>query len=455
MHNSFVIKSCNIFEKLRGRVEGKELLLNNKTVGYYTGSIQNNIPYGWGELFIYNNTYHSNTRLIGVFSSGLSFNGKIIIQKPNKLITDPINKKPDLEDKLLKIENWTNLIYQGEFIRFNRDGEPTGKGKLNFIKRKSLAGFKYDGEFVEGKMHGSGVLERKDGTVFDGIWIAGVFGKGFIRFVNDDIYQGEWEYGLFHGQGTFITKNEEYNGKWGKGCFISGRKTDSFGVIYEGVWNKEGKINEGEITFLNGDFYKGEIQNLKMHGQGVLFQKNGVVLEGIWFEGRYVQGRKNDVDGTIKDGTWIRKFESVNKFSMTNFVVIDLGKLVKQRDDLFRVINYFKSVGVPIPTSNEATPFFVGNESYVGILWFMINEKNISKIWINPDNGFIIAYEDDKSHAFSEYFIEHLVNLEPLEIPEDLFISDFDELDVDSILDKISKYGIKSLTDREKKILGK
>jgi len=449
----FSVKNCNIFEKLRGRVVCKELIVNDKTVGYYTGSIQNNIPYGWGELFIRNNIYHSNSRLIGRFSSGSSFEGKIIIQKPNKLKNIFFVKEVKQVNKLIKIEDWTNLIYQGKFVGYNKEGEPTGKGKLNFIKRKSPEGFKYEGELVEGKMHGAGVLEKKDGTIYDGIWDSGVTGKGVIRFVNGDIYEGRWKYGLFHGEGSFISKNKQCVGRWVKGLFVLGKKTDSFGVVYEGVWNEEENLNEGGIIFPNGDFYQGEIQHFKMHGQGTLKQKNGVVLEGVWFEGGYVHGAKNDIDGSLNDGTWIRKFNSENLFSMTNFVVIDLNKLVKQKDDLYKVTLYYNSIGVPIPTSKEATPFFVENESYVGILWFMISEKGVSKIWVNPDNGFVIAYEDSEGYSFSEQFNDHLVNIEPLEISSEQLVFTSDELDLNSILDKISKYGVMSLTENEKKFL--
>jgi hypothetical protein len=137
---------------------------------------------------------------------------------------------------------------------------------------------------------------------------------------------------------------------------------------------------------------------------------------------------------------------------MTNLIVIDLTKLITYNDELYRVTNYYKSIGVPVPTSKEATPFFLENSSYEEILWYMNRCEQVNKIWINPDNGFVIAYEDKKGYAFSENFINHLNEIEPLEVKEE-DISYIGEMDIDSILDKISKSGIESLTKEEKNYL--
>jgi hypothetical protein len=136
---------------------------------------------------------------------------------------------------------------------------------------------------------------------------------------------------------------------------------------------------------------------------------------------------------------------------MTNLILIDLSKLVKTHNELYRITNYYRSIGVPIPTSKEATPIYVEGESYETILWFM-RTKQVIKIWVNPDNGFIIAYEDNKGYSFSENFTNHLTSIEPIDINEDILNQSVD-IDTDSILDKISKYGIASLTKEEKDFL--
>lgn len=143
---------------------------------------------------------------------------------------------------------------------------------------------------------------------------------------------------------------------------------------------------------------------------------------------------------------------------MTNFIVIDLNKLFKLGYEEYLVTNYYKSIGVPIPTESDSVPF-LETENYESVLVFMRTCRRVSKIWVNPDNGFIIAYEDRKGYCFSEKFTNHLVNIESSEISEEIINSTEEytdntiEMSTDSILDKISKYGIDSLTKEEKSYL--
>jgi len=39
-----------------------------------------------------------------------------------------------------------------------------------------------------------------------------------------------------------------------------------------------------EIKFLNGDFYKGEWLNGKMHGEGTMYYFDGNIHKGTWVE---------------------------------------------------------------------------------------------------------------------------------------------------------------------------
>lgn len=141
---------------------------------------------------------------------------------------------------------------------------------------------------------------------------------------------------------------------------------------------------------------------------------------------------------------------------MTNFIVIDLKDLFKG-GYLGRVTKLYNSLNIPIPESSEATPFFIEGETYEFLLYFMKCCRSVSRIWVNPSNGFIIAYEDESGYNFSQNFNNHLVNIEPVKISEEVLESaedfDIEEMSTDSILDKISKYGIDSLTKEEKSYL--
>lgn len=146
---------------------------------------------------------------------------------------------------------------------------------------------------------------------------------------------------------------------------------------------------------------------------------------------------------------------------MTNFIVIDLKDIFTDSNYIERIRNVYRNLNIPIPTSKEALPIDIDNTYEMGIrhLWFCMS---VDKIWLNPINGFIIAYYHvDRGYSFSENFNNYLVNIEPVKITDEILESAnviqtqvFDgEINTDSILDKISKYGIDSLTKEEKSYL--
>jgi hypothetical protein len=136
---------------------------------------------------------------------------------------------------------------------------------------------------------------------------------------------------------------------------------------------------------------------------------------------------------------------------MTDFIVIDLGFLLKNRNYKNSIRSVYRYLNIPIPSEKEAVPIYLEDKTYEYLLYFMWSSKHVSKIWVNPSNGFVIAYEDHNGYSFSEHFNNHLVNIESVEISDQILdeFNDFPEMDTDSILDKISKYGINSLTREE------
>lgn len=71
-----------------------------------------------------------------------------------------------------------------------------------------------------------------------------------------------------------------------------------------------------------------------------------------------------------------------------------------------------------------------------------------AKLWIDKSTMCIIAFNQKKNDdiIISELFAEELLKISPIELPKK-------EMDLDSILEKISKYGIDSLNEKEKNFL--
>lgn len=90
----------------------------------------------------------------------------------------------------------------------------------------------------------------------------------------------------------------------------------------------------------------------------------------------------------------------------------------------------------------------------------LINKKNgFAKIWLVKDTNIIIAYtsKGDDSLRYMSTFTELLKLTENVSLKSVEKIKDVKEpeiiLNVDVILEKISKYGIESITDKEKRFL--
>ena len=78
-------------------------------------------------------------------------------------------------------------------------------------------------------------------------------------------------------------------------------------------------------------------------------------------------------------------------------------------------------------------------------------KDGFTKLWFDITTGLIIAYslKQWKDNIFmTEDFMSDLANMKCIKIPKNI-----KELDVDTLLDKVSKYGINSLSGREKDFL--
>jgi len=186
--------------------------------------------------------------------------------------------------------------------------KPSVRGNFGCIKpllQSRIIGMdvgKYEGEWKDGEMHGTGNLKISrifsgnmgsyglapfpfswkliDQGKYEGEWKNGKeHGKG-IRFyraglMNNDncMYEGEWKDGKYHGQGTFIFpdghKKGKYIGKWKNGLEHGhGTKTWPDGRKFIGKW-KKGKYFHGTYYFDNGDKHFGFFKDGVAKGHGI------------------------------------------------------------------------------------------------------------------------------------------------------------------------------------------
>ncbi len=197
-----------------------------------------------------------------------------------------------------------------------------GKGKMQF-KDRSI----YEGDFKESRTDGMGIYKYSNGDKYEGECARGMKnGIGRYTSAKGDIYQGEYKNDKMHGVGTHVSPNgDTFMGEWkedkrnGQGRLITKENE-----VYEGFFEEFHIVKYGQITFSNGDSYKGEVKlkNFKNvpHGQGIFIGKNGqYIYEGSFKNGQY-HGYGKEIDGSVYEGN----FQEGKKLGQ--------GKLTVQQD---------------------------------------------------------------------------------------------------------------------------
>ena len=122
-----------------------------------------------------------------------------------------------------------------------------------------------------GFREGYGIMHYKNGTVYDGEWLANKqHGQGTATSINGDTYTGNWSHGKRHEQGEM----QYSDGSVFIGTFVHGKK-HGFGVlsfpnmdVIQGHW-ENGEVVKGTASS-NGNVYTGQLQNNTPHGNGVM-----------------------------------------------------------------------------------------------------------------------------------------------------------------------------------------
>jgi len=184
----------------------------------------------------------------------------------------------------------------------------------NGFGTKKTKTFTYKGNFKEGRMHGNGTYEWKDGGSYIGDFREGFFegtgvrtyesgtiykghfkydkphGAGTMTYTNGSIYKGLWQFGYKHGEGIYKdNKGYSHEGtyKFGKSDGVGEQKWEK-GDIYEGSFKKGYRDGFGSYTWPSGETFEGSWKLGKKHGVGISRNKSLRILKkGIWFEGEH------------------------------------------------------------------------------------------------------------------------------------------------------------------------
>lgn len=172
--------------------------------------------------------------------------------------------------------------FKGHFI----NGQPSGDGEMiiqnkikcignfnNNLPNKKVKLFNYidsslyEGDMVNGKKEGKGILKFKDGTVYEGEFMNDKYeGKGKLKFKNGCCYEGNFSNNYINGKGKYIyLDGKEYNGDFHMGL----------------------KHGFGRLSWNDNKYFEGYWINNKQHGEGI-FYLNGKILKGIFRYGKMI-----------------------------------------------------------------------------------------------------------------------------------------------------------------------
>jgi len=133
-----------------------------------------------------------------------------------------------MEDAGTGCRVWNEVPQPDETVTWSgscgSDGVAAGFGIREFRYGSKVS--RYEGELVNGRMHGSGVRTWPNGSRHQGQWRDDrANGQGIRVWSTGSRYEGEWRDNLAHGPGVLTTANgERFDGTWVDGCFRDGNR---------------------------------------------------------------------------------------------------------------------------------------------------------------------------------------------------------------------------------------
>ena len=210
-----------------------------------------------------------------------------------------------------KLKNGTlferEFIYSGRFKNgtFNKYGEiQYNNFQKNILKEPNFYlqnGFRYEGNWKNGKKHGRGKMiyeydkDKKPKIYYSGDWAKDKKnGKGTLYYGKLDFYDGSWENNEKQGIGQ-IYKNGKliFEGTWVKDIKNGrGMSYDENGMkTYEGQWLNNKKNGRGKLFYEDGDYYDGDFVNDKRHGIGMVLSHGRIACSGNFIEDYFESGK--------------------------------------------------------------------------------------------------------------------------------------------------------------------
>ena len=177
------------------------------------------------------------------------------------------------------IMTYTNgSYYKGEWL----NGKKHGQGAFVEIRTNAIKTFegKFDeDQLLEGTLTQIGI--NSPGATVKDVYVGQLkalcpHGKGKLIFSNGSTYEGEWDMGKRHGKGKFITSNVQS---------VQSAPTPKVLLVYDGDWVQDKQTGTAVLKVYNETnqlcyMYQGSFENGIKTGAGCSVSRYGLVVEG-------------------------------------------------------------------------------------------------------------------------------------------------------------------------------
>lgn len=143
-------------------------------------------------------------------------------------------------------------------------------------------GYNYSGYIVNFMFNGTGTLDYKDGDKYIGEFINDkLHGVGTYEFSDSSYYSGDFKNNILYGQGIYTnTTGDKFEGQFNGLDYCEGNISYTNGDYYKGCFKYLLKVGNGELIYASGEKYKGEFKNDKACGHGTYYFNNGTKFIG-------------------------------------------------------------------------------------------------------------------------------------------------------------------------------
>lgn len=256
----------------------------------------------------------SNTRYQGVFIDGL-LNGDGKVVEPGR-----ISEGEFVDGKFVNgTMTWTNDKARTVTFKGKMAGD-FGKGVREWNDKDGSRKEMQTGSFMDGMLEGNGTRSidaKNDKTEFSGIFAYGkMYGHGVQRRAvvhsqsgihESSVYEGAFFADRFHGEGRLTLFLENIPAD--QGSFISCNvrlpeiNAGSLDIVLEGIF-EDGNFKEGRVTYSDGSWYEGKFAEAGLvQGDMRRLYKDGSVYQGPSLDGNpHGTGELYRPDGSVFNG---------------------------------------------------------------------------------------------------------------------------------------------------------